>query len=217
MIVCWRLPHMPDSDFRRVAHCWFHTAAQHGEALTTPDLTSDNLDRYWDHVNLTNGPRVVWVNPCFIPSPAFFDELSYYKSEDFYIVCLRTYDAAFQPGADQPCKWAPNGEISSGLVVFQLTGQQRLQLPSSRRVRDYWHWLARKNSAGILRLGQTYAGIPDVGPMARSNLGVLMPECWDGEYGTFGRVIMGDSRWYSKRALHNHWNERIAAWEHYLK
>lgn len=207
---------MPDCDFRRLAHCWFREAGDHGEALTTPDLTSDNLDRYWDLVNGQNGPRVVWATPNFIPSPAFWDELDYYKGEEFHLVCLRNYEAAFHPGADTPCKWEPDGTVSSALVVFQLAGQSRLRLPSARHT-DIWRWLARKSSAGILRLGQTYAGLPDAGPMARSNLGTLMANCWDGSHGTFGRVITGDGRWYSKDAMHTHWEERVAAWEHHLR
>lgn len=209
MLVLWRTPFVPDRDFDRYAHCWHKMGGKVGEPVIARELSSHNLDVAWDNVMRTPGRMVAWILPHFLPHPTFFSELDYLLAEKYHIVTLRNYDAVFQPGQDRPCKWEPDGTVSSGLVVFQLNGQRRLKLPSSRTVRDYWEWLAKKNSQSILRLDQHYA----TGPMVCSTLGTLLPDCWAGSDGVFGRFATGDAKWYSKQELRRNYLSRLEAWE----
>lgn len=162
---------------------------------------------------ITPGRMVMWATPHFLPHPTYFAELDYLLNEGYRIVTLQNYEAVFQPGKETPCTWRPDGTVSSGLVVFQLNGQRRLKLPSSRRIKDYWQWLAKKKSTVILRLEQRYGA----GPLARSTLGTLLPDCWAGSEGVFGRFATGDTRWYSKTELRRNYLSRLEAWEFYYE
>lgn len=217
MIVLFRPQFIPDMDFDRLAHCWMRQGELVSEPVVIQELTSHSLDVAWDNVMQTPGRMVVWALPHFIPDPTFFEELDLYLDEQFRLVLLRNYEAVFQPGADRPHIWRPDGTVSSGLVVFQLNGQRRFSLPRSQRIPDYWDWLAKKESKAILRLPQRYCGLPTTGPMARSNLGTLVPDCWSGSEGVFGRVVTGDMRWYSKQQLRRHYLNRLESWELWLE
>lgn len=200
-------------DFQAYAHCWRRFGERNNEAVVVSQPTEHDFRQAWDRVNCTNGTRIVWSMPHFMPLPSFFDELDYLRGEGQLIVLLRRYDAVFELGQDRPCEWRENG-ISRALVVFQLSGQNDWVLPPARKI-DTWKWLSRTHNGRVYHVPQRYSGDPTKGPAMRSNLGVVVGECWGSYLGAFGRTVDGVGLEHT-RSL-RYWRDLIEGWEMWLR
>lgn len=184
------------------------------EAIQVRPLSDWDIRSEWDRVNITPGEAVIWLTPNFLPRPNFFRELDYLRGEDVRVVTLRQYDATYQPGARIPAL-KPSG-ICPFPLVFMLTGQTKFQLPPfSGLARGHLSWLEKAARPTVATLDQYFMGDGTV-PILRSALGDLLPNCWSGKVGVFGRIIAGGQRAFSNEDAREYWNERMEGRELWL-
>jgi hypothetical protein len=184
------------------------------EAIQVRPLSGWDIRSEWDRVNVTPGRLVAWLTPNFLPRRNFFQELDYLRTEECLVVTLRQYDALYQPGADLPAL-QPSG-LCPFPLIFQLTGQNKIQLPPySRLIRGHLPWLQKAARPTVVTLDQYFMGSGDC-PVLRSALGDLLPDCWSGSTGVFGRVISGGQKTFEKDTVRQYWNERMESRELWL-
>ena len=208
MIVVWNTG-ISNSTIARYAHLWKKMGRRRVEDVIILPYSRQRRDEELRRANSYNRRYVILVRPEFIPSPAFFDELDFLYSQKQYVVIPGTYTGLFEFNTDLPVEWGLKG-ICDAFIALQLSAQHKFTLPN----KYIWEWFKKTNSSSVYKIPSRFVGSRELGAAMRNTLGEIIFNPFNKSNSvSFGKVITGGDKWYSKKTQNKMWENAISGWE----